>query len=561
MYQAFFTIIASITLAGNVVLAQSSGHTISVDVEQQGKPFRPVWAHFGYDEPNYTYMRDGKKLLGELAALSPVPVYVRAHNLLTSGDGTAGLKWGSTNAYTEDRKGNPVYHWNILDSIMDTYVRKGMKPLVEIGFMPEALSVKPQPYRHDWRPGVDYNRVYTGWAYPPKDYKKWGDLVYEWVKHSVGRYGKEEVKSWYWEVWNEPNIGYWQGSQNEYFKLYDFAADAVRRALPDARIGGPSTTGPRWDKAAAYLENFLKHCAQGTNYATGKKGSPLDFISFHGKGSPKFIDGHVQMNMAPQLQDATRGFEIVKASPFPQLPILITEFDPEGCAACGMTTNPENAYRNGTMYSSYTASSFARLYDLQERYKVNLEGVTSWSFEFEGQRWFDGFRDLATNGIDKPVLNVFRMYGLMGGNRLKVINQNEIPLDSILRNSVKGSMSDIHALATGDKGSASVMVWNYHDADVPREDAPVKVVIKNIPSNRVLMNHYRIDKDHSNSYEAWKKMGSPQNVNDEQYRQLERAGQLALLHSPEWIVTTKGETVVEFSLPSQGVSLITLKYE
>ncbi len=267
------------------------------------------------------------------------------------------------------------------------------------------------------------------------------------------------------------------------------------------------------------------------------------------------------MNMSPQLKDAARGFEIVKASAFGKLPILITEFDPEGCAACGMTTNPENAYRNGTMYSSYTASSFARLLDLSERYDVNLEGITSWSFEFEGQRWFDGFRDLATNGVDKPVLNVFRMYGLMKGSRLKVVNENEFPLDSLLRNSVRGDQPDIHALATADKGSASIMVWNYHDADLPRENARVKITITNILSRKVLLNHYRIDSDHSNAYELWKKMGSPQKVNDEQYRQLERAGQLEMLHSPRWITVNEGVTVLEFTLPAQGISLITLAYE
>ena len=112
----------------------------------------PIWAWSGYDEPNYTYMKDGKKLLSELAALSPVPVYIRAHNLLTSGDGKASFKWGSTNAYTEDANGNPIYNWTIVDSIFDTYIKRGLKPLAEISFMPEALSTKPQPYSHNPSP-------------------------------------------------------------------------------------------------------------------------------------------------------------------------------------------------------------------------------------------------------------------------------------------------------------------------------------------------------------------------------------------------------------------------
>jgi xylan 1,4-beta-xylosidase len=241
--------------------------------------------------------------------------------------------------------------------------------------------------------------------------------------------------------------------------------------------------------------------------------------------------------------------------------LLLTEFDPEGCAACGMTTNPENAYRNGTLYSSYTASSFARLFDLAERYRVNLLGVTSWSFEFEGQPWFNGFRDLATNGVDKPVLNVFRMYGMMKGDRLKVVNKKEVSLDSMLRHSVRGKNPDVHALATADKGSASIMVWNYHDADIRRVDAALRIVVKGIPAEKILMSHYRIDSAHSNSYVVWKKMGSPQKVSDEQFRQLEKAGQLALLRSPQWITTPKGEGVFEFSLPSQGISLLRLDFE
>ncbi len=133
----------------------------------------PIWAWFGYDEPNYTYMKDGKKLLSEIAKLSPVPVYVRAHCLLCTGDGTPALKWGSTNAYTEDANGNPIYNWRIIDSIFDTYIQRGMKPLAQIGFMPKALSAHPEPYQHDWKPGEPYSKVFTGWAYPPKDYNKW----------------------------------------------------------------------------------------------------------------------------------------------------------------------------------------------------------------------------------------------------------------------------------------------------------------------------------------------------------------------------------------------------
>ncbi|HMF71652.1 MAG TPA: hypothetical protein VK616_09270, partial [Flavitalea sp.] len=215
---------------------------------------KPIWAFFGYDEPNYTYMKDGKKLLTEISQFSKVPVNVRVHSLLVSGDGKAALKWGSTNAYTEDANGNAIYSWNIIDSIFDTFVNRGMKPIAQVGFMPEALSTKPQPYRHHWAPGEKYSDIYTGWAYPPKDYVKFAKLVYEWVKHSVARYGKSEVESWYWELWNEPNIDYWKGTTEEFIKLYDYTADAIKRALPTAKVGGPEVTGPAWGDAATFMK-------------------------------------------------------------------------------------------------------------------------------------------------------------------------------------------------------------------------------------------------------------------------------------------------------------------
>src|SRR5680860_1231588 len=160
----------------------SDSVSIQVDFSKEKGPMDPIWAWWGYDEPNYTYMKDGKKLLSEIAELSPVPVYVRAHSLLVTDEGPrAALKWGSTNAYTEDKKGNPIYDWTVIDKIFDTYIERGMKPMVQIGFMPKALSTKPEPYRHHWKPGADYQDIVLGWAYPPKDYEKWAELIYQWV--------------------------------------------------------------------------------------------------------------------------------------------------------------------------------------------------------------------------------------------------------------------------------------------------------------------------------------------------------------------------------------------
>ena len=536
-----------------------AAQTVSFDVNIQDKiePMKPVWAWFGYDEPNYTYMKDGKKLLTELQDMSYAPVFVRTHNLLTTGDGTPALKWGSTNAYTEDAKGNPIYNWVIVDSIVDTYIARGMKPLMEIGFMPKALSTKPEPYQHRWDPTVSYNEIYTGWTYPPNDYNKWRELVYQWVKHSVERYGEDEVASWYWEVWNEPDIGYWSGTFEEYCKLYDYAADGLKKAFPRARIGGPHSTSPAYQRPYAYLKRFLEHITKGTNYATGKIGSPLDYVGFHAKGSPRVMEGgYVRMNVGAQLMSVSKGFEIVASFPeLKHLPIIIGESDPEGCAACSVDHYPSNAYRNGTMFSSYTAASFARKYELARQHGVNFLGAVSWAFEFEDQKWFAGFRDLATNGVNKPVLNTFRMFGQMKGDLVSVKSSAPLSAEEMTQNSVRND-ADINAIASSGSNEAAVMMWNYHDDDLPTSSANIRLSVKGLTAKRVLVTHYRVDKEYSNSYEVWKQMGSPQNPTPEQYKTLERSGQLEMYTSPEWADVSNGEIVLGFELPRQGVSLV-----
>ena len=533
--------------------------TVNIDLGKELGSFTNAWSWFGYDEPNYPYMKDGKKLLTELAELSPTPVFIRTHNLLTTGDGTAAMKWGSTNVYTEDGQGNPVYDWTIMDRIFDTWIERGIKPIVEMGFMPEALSSKPQPYRHFWKPGDSYNDVYTGWRYPPNDYNKWAELIYRWVIHSVERYGQQEVESWYWELWNEPDIKYWGGTFDEYCKLYDYSADAVKRALPTARVGGPHVTSPGYSGPARFLRAFLVHCESGTNYATGQTGAPLDFIAFHAKGAPRFTNGIVQMGIGNQLKQVEKGFEIISSNPrFKDLPVVIGECDPEGCAACGMSVAPENGYRNGTMFSSYTASAFTRIFDMARHFNVNLLGIVSWAFEFEDQPWFHGFRDLATNGVDKPVLNVFRMFGKMGGTSVEVLTDGGFTWREIIDSGVRGTKSDIGAIATKRGNETAVLFWNYHDDDKMSPDAAINFVIKGITSKKVEVVQYRIDKSHSNSFEAWKQMGSPQNPSLEQYAELERAGKLQIYGKPSKVKAKKGTVIINTTLQRQGVGLIIL---
>jgi xylan 1,4-beta-xylosidase len=535
--------------------------TIHVRADQSAGALHPIWNYFGYDEPNYTYAPNGKKLLGELAALSPVPVYVRVHNLLTTGDGSASLKWGSTNAYTEDKNGNPIYSGTILDQIFDTFHTAGIRPIVEIGFMPEALSTHPEPYRHNFPKG-SIGSIYTGWAYPPRDDGKWSELVFQFTRHLRERYGDAEVKTWLWEVWNEPDIDYWKGTPEEYFKLYDLTADAVLRAFPEARIGGPDSTGPGNPHAAEFLRHFLEHCAHQTNYATGKIGSPLLFISFHPKGSPKWLGDHVQMGVARQLAAIKNGFQIVASFPeWRETPILLGESDPEGCAACSAQENPQNAYRNGELFASYTAEATNSIYALASSEHVNFLGAVSWSFEFEAQPYFAGFRELASNGLDKPVLNAFRMFGMLGEERIPATSSAALSTADVILNGVR-ARPDINAVATRRDHEIQILIWNYHDDDLPAPAASIDLIVDGLPpdARKALSEHFRIDAHHSNSFTAWKEMGSPQSPSPVQYEQLQDAGQLQLLSSPAWISLDHGATHLQFALPRQGLSLLRIAW-
>jgi xylan 1,4-beta-xylosidase len=541
--------------------AQQSPESVNIQVQfdQPQGTILPIWNYFGYDEPNYTYAANGQKLLGELAALSSQHPYVRVHNLFTTGEGSSSLKWGSTNIYTEDAAGNPVYSWTILDRIFDTFHKAGVKPLVEIGFMPEALSTHPEPYRHDFPQGS----IFTGWAYPPKDYKKWSEVVFQFVRHLRERYGDAEVKTWLWEVWNEPDIDYWKGTPQEYFKLYDFSVEAVLRALPEARVGGPDSTGPASPKAAEFLRSFLDHCAHQLNYVSGKVGSRLDFISFHPKGSPKWLGDHVQMGIARQLSAIEQGFQIVASFPeWRRTPIILGESDPEGCAACSARSNPQNSYRNGPLYAAYTAETLNNILFLAVRERINFLGAVTWAFEFEDQPYFEGFRTLATNGVDKPVLNAFRMFGLLGNVRVKATSSGALRSEDVIRDGVRGR-PDISVIATRKEHEVEVLLWNYHDDDLPAAATTIDLKLSGLPTkaSHGLLDHFRVDSDHSNAFAEWKEMGSPQSPAAEQYEQMQRAGQLQLLGSPAWMPIAQGSAHLQFALPRQGLSLVRITWD
>lgn len=306
------------------------------------------------------------------------------------------------------------------------------------------------------------------------------------------------------------------------------------------------------------MDGFLEHIVHGTNHATGQRGTPTDFLSFHAKGLPTYVDGHVRMGISNHLRTIDTGF--AKIAALPELkgkPIVIGESDPEGCAAC---QGPQNGYRNGTMYSSYTAASFVRKHDLADRHGVNFDGALTWAFTFEDQPYFAGFRQLASNGLALPVLNVFRMFAKMSGERVEAVSDHAAALDDMLRNGVR-ARPDVGAFASREGDKLCVLVWHYHDDDVPGPDAVVELAVAGLGdhSGPARLTHYRVDDNHSNCYAEWKRHNSPIAPNEKVYAALEQASQLAQIGEPKPVALTSGAATLTFTLPRQGVSLLVIE--
>jgi xylan 1,4-beta-xylosidase len=263
------------------------------------------------------------------------------------------------------------------------------------------------------------------------------------------------------------------------------------------------------------------------------------------------------MGVANQLRNINDHFAVIKEFPnYAKTPIVIGESDPEGCAACGVSHYPQNGYRNGTMFPTYTALQIARTYELADLHQVNLLGAVTWAFLFEDQPYFDGFRDLATNGINKPVLNTFRMLGQMSGDRVQATSSAGLTVEDIRDKGVRGA-PDISALAARSLRSATVLLWNYHDDDLPAAAAPITLTIDGLPAERVTVTHFRIDETHSNSYSAWLKMGSPQKPTRAQYAGLEKASELQTLRpARQATIGRDGRLIETFDLPRKSVSFV-----
>lgn len=553
--EACASLVASLTLgcsgAQQEPASAPRGVVISVDATEPGPRLEPVWAFHGYDEINYTTTTEGRALLDALVSAHAAPIHVRNHFLFNSGDGSPHMKWGSTNVYSEDVSGAPVYDWTLTDQLLDTITQAGAFPFVELGFMPQALSTRPVPYQSAG--GIAPN---GGSFYPPSDYAKWGALVGAWATHVDERYAGVPA-NWQWELWNEPDSAYWRGAFDEYTKLYDYTEQALHDAIPDAQLGGPAVIAPN----GQFLTDFLEHCANGTNAATGATGTRLDLVTFHAKGGVSAGEGGVTLDVGHQLRLHRAGFEAVSAQPlYAHTPIYITEADPDGCAACSPELIAGAAYRTSSAYGAYEVAMMKHTLELEAKLGVDLAGVLTWAFTFPEAEYFSGRRELATHGIQLPVLSAFGLLGQLSGARLRVVSSGSRGLEDILANGVRAA-PDIDALAALDGSTIRVLVWNYHDILAPAPAADVHLALEVPPSfgSKVRVSHFRVDDSHGNAHAVWVAQGMPERPTPEQLDAMQQAMVPALLSPNDTMpVGDDGVVDVDFELPRFGVSLITL---
>ena len=518
---------------------------VRVDAASDLGPVSQAWAYFGYDACLNTFQPAGRELLGKLAALGP-PVYVRTHNLLCDSDGRLTRRLGGTSVYRVGKDGRVTYDWTVMDKIFDAYRDAKVKPFLEVGFTPAALG--------------------TRWGDPPRDDAAWAELVHQWALHLMGRYGQAEVESWPWEVWNEADTGwYWFTDDRigQYLKLYDYTVDAIKRASPRIQVGGPDNTGTGLD----FLKAFLHHCENGRNAVTGQAGAPLDFVDFHAKGSVSLAGSgpgaFVRMGLANQLGMIDRNVQALTQFPkFAGLPVIIAESDPDPNAARSMKEYPPARYRERPVYGAYVLDAFFGTLDLFQAHHANLRGAVTWAFEFENEPYFSGLRELSSNGLDKPVLNAFRLLALVQGRRLALASSGSVGTRQILQAGGVRQAPDINGFAGATARGISVLLWNYHDDDTAAAPSPVTLSLENLPPGvtAATLREYRIDLDHADAGEAWLRLGSPATLTPEQRTELEAAGAVRPLAADATLAAVDHRARLNFLLPREGILLVQLSW-
>ena len=482
----------------NLVLSQTAPQKVTIDAHTPGRPFPHFWEQmFGSGRAILTLRESYRSDLREVKKVTDFR-YVRFHNILH----------GEVGVYDEDEQGNPVYNFSYVDQIYDGLLANGVRPFVEISFMPKKLAARQDVHPFWYHPIVS----------PPKDYAKWDVLMRALAQHLIDRYGIDEVAQWYFEVWNEPNIDFWTGEpkQESYFELYDHTARALKAVTPRLRVGGPSTSSAHW------VDDFIRHLAA--------ENVPIDFVSSHGYADDTVEDLFGTHEDIPMDQRACRAIKKVHdqiaASALPSLPLMWTEW---------------NVPSFGPLHARDTEYVGAALADDIRQCDGLVDMMSFWTFSdvFEegGPKHepFDGaFGLMAMGGIKKPSYTGFAVLHKLGQERIAQDASNVL-------------------VTRGKNGKLIIAAWNLVDPDRKGSAESIEFQITGAAPN-ASVEVTRGDAEHGNTLVAYRKMGSPTYPTPAQVRQLNR---IADEVKPESSHLTGG--IIKLDIPVNGILVLELK--
>jgi xylan 1,4-beta-xylosidase len=476
--------------------AQSVSDVIVVDASAPSHPFPHFWERMFGSGRAILSLREGYR--GDLRAVKQITdfEYVRFHAIFHDEVGV----------YDEDSAGHPIYNFSYVDQIYDGLLASGVKPFVELSFMPNKLAAAPVFQAFWYKPDVS----------PPKDWGRWEDLISAFARHLIDRYGIDEVATWYFEVWNEPNLDFWAGkpAQATYWELYDHTAVAIKKVDLRLRVGGPATA------QAAWVDAFIRHCAQ--------QKIPLDFVSSHVYGNDRAQDVFGTNEDIPRDRMVCRAVgkvhDQIRASSLPALPLIWSEFN------ASYKNEPDVT---DTVYMGPWLADTVRQCDGL----VNIMSYWTFSDVFEEQGvvktpFYGGFGLLAEDGIPKPAYQAFALLHKLGNQRLAL-------------------NSDSALLTRNENGSLVMALWNYAS---PGESAPSRSVTVHFQhTNAGSVAVWRLDAEHGDFHRTYAKMGSPAYPTRAQIQQLREATEIP---SPETQALKNGELTLEIP---PGLALIELK--
>jgi xylan 1,4-beta-xylosidase len=509
--------------------SQQANH-IDLDAAIPVGELQPFWAGQTFHPTEYLSTEWGENLVTLMGEAGAARTFIRLYNQ-------------PENAIRVADDGSISYDWSTFDRRARLILSTGARPLVVFFGMPLELARYPNSLKKR-----NFGAIVS--LSPPQDYAQWEALCIDFTRHVIKEFGLEEVKQWFFRCWNEPNLGhFWHDADvEEYNKLYDYFARGIKSVHPDIQIGGGAFGSTSTYKNPDQTRVFFDHITRGTNYATGETGSPIDYISMHSYGGTSGAGGPGwEFPAVDYLMSIHKSYiEILDDYPrLKTLPLFMDEWGISASGTKGMAAEPLTITRNNEFAAAFLATVVARQVELEQMTGHRIGNMMLCVSGYERRRKHDfmGLRTLHTrNGFHKPLLNAYRVLDKLGKQLVKVDMQSENP--------------HLTALATKEDQKITVLVTNFQN-DQPMGEGPsypVSISVKSPVNGPTKVIHWRIDKEHSNAYTEYVKIGSPEFPNPLEMEQIRAKMHLEMIDSHDIDKSSDGLTI-DFDLPCNGVSL------